>query len=71
MFDLSSRVVSYSEEENKLSVIYSNGTVCEYSPVNVDCYTDTIKADCLDKALKKIIHTPHVVGVRKAKGEGY
>ena len=60
--------VSYNEPENVLTVIFGGGHVTLYHPVNPENYTEVIRADCLDRAINKLIRTPSIVGIAQKRG---
>jgi hypothetical protein len=59
---------AYDEAENLLTVTFGGGHVTLYHPVNPENYVEVIKADCLDRAINKLIRTPSIVGIAQKRG---
>jgi len=57
--------LDYSDIDNTLKIAFKGGTVCIFHPVNSETYVDLIRADCLARAVHKLIRSGTVVGVNK------
>ncbi len=60
--------IKYNDKQNELTVTYQGGSTVTYHPVQAENYAELVKANCLDRAINKLIRVPHIVGITQLRG---